>query len=66
MTEHNEHKYRGQDIEQTSRALRYEGKIDKDTLDWFEKEYKKKFRLEEQKRRHESLTSVGALGTLKA
>lgn len=50
------------EITETVKALRIEGKIDKDTYDWFDKEYRRKFRLEEKKRRHESLTSVGALG----
>lgn len=50
------------EVEETVRALRYEGKIDKDTYDWFEKEYRRKYRLEEQKRRHESLNTIGALG----
>lgn len=60
--EHNEQKYRNQEVEQTAQALRREGKIDKDTYDWFTKSYKKKIEQEVQKQKHESLSSIGVLG----
>ena len=62
MDKHNERKYRGREVAETARALRHEGKVSHETLEWFEKAYAKKLKLEEQKKRHESLSSVGALG----
>jgi hypothetical protein len=55
-------KHMGKDIELTARALRHEGRVDHDTYEWFDKEYRKKFRLEEQKKRHQqnSIHSLGA------
>lgn len=53
---------REQEVENTAKALRYEGKISKETYDWFDKAYRKKTQLEEQKRRHEQnwIHSLGA------